>query len=95
MDESADRQERRAAFIASNAQAREIYLLGREQGYSEGYAKGWQDADEAAESHAEHAARLFYAMEAGEIVHKQFARSAQNAIDVVAAREELKRGVSR
>lgn len=57
-----------------------------------GYKLGWADADESAETHAEHAARLFYAMEAGDEVHRKFARSARESIDVVAAREKLKRG---
>lgn len=57
-----------------------------------GYKLGWDDSNKVAESHAEHAARLFYAMEAGEETHRKFAKSAAESIDVVAAREKLKRG---
>lgn len=85
-----DREARKAAYIANNPHAREIYLDGREAGYKAGYAQGWADSNAQAESHAEHAARLFYTMEAGEEVHRKFAKSAHDAIDVVAARNKMK-----
>lgn len=68
------------------------YLIGFKEGMEHGYKLGWADSNAAAESHAEHAARLFYAMEAGEETHRKFAKSAAESIDVVAAREKLKRG---
>jgi len=74
--------------IGRSPELLQAYMLGKEHGYSQ----GWADADERAESHAEHAARLFYTMEAGEEWHHKAARSAHDAIDVMAAREKLKRG---
>lgn len=68
------------------------YLVGFKEGMEHGYKLGWADSNAAAETHAEHAARLFYAMEAGDEVHRKFAKSARESIDVVAAREKLKRG---
>ncbi|SCC51138.1 hypothetical protein [Arthrobacter sp. NIO-1057] len=69
----------------------QAYMLGKEHGYKQ----GWADADDSAENHAEHAARLFYTMEAGEEWQRKAARSAHDAIDVVASREKMKRGDSR
>lgn len=83
-----DREARKAKFITENSWAREIYM----DGYEAGFVAGYKKADETAESHAEHAARIFYAMEAGEEIHRKFAKSAHNAIDVVAAREKLRAG---
>lgn len=68
------------------------YLIGFKEGMEHGYKLGWADSNAAAETHAEHAARLFYTMEAGEETHRKFAKSAAESIDVVAAREKLKRG---
>ncbi|MGO2067896.1 hypothetical protein [Glutamicibacter arilaitensis] len=77
-----------ARRIGRSPELLQAYMLGKEHGYKQ----GWADADESAETHAEHAARLFYAMEAGEETHRKFAKSAAESIDVVAAREQMKRG---
>lgn len=77
-----------ARRIGRSPELLQAYMLGKEHGYKQ----GWADADESAESHAEHAARLFYTMEAGDEIHRNFAKSARNSVDVVAAREQMKRG---
>lgn len=74
--------------IGRDPQLLQAYQLGQQHGYSQ----GWAAAEATAESHAERAARIFYTMEAGEEWQRQAARSAHDAIDVVAAREKLKRG---
>ncbi|GEM_PF-3216013 len=71
------------------------YKQGYRHGLEDGHKQGWNAADAAAESHAEHAARLFYTMEAGESWHRQAAKSAHDAISVVAARETQRRGGAR
>jgi len=71
------------------------YLIGFKEGMEHGYKIGWDEANATAESHAELAARFFYAMEAGDDIHRKLARSAHDAIDVVASREKMKRGENR
>ncbi|MGR6899771.1 hypothetical protein [Glutamicibacter sp. BSL13] len=66
------------------------YKQGYRHGLEDGHKQGWNAADAAAESHAEHAARLFYTMEAGEKTHREFAKSAQDAISIHAARQRLR-----
>lgn len=74
--------------IGQDPQLLEAYMLGKQHGYKQ----GWAEAEETAETHAERAARIFYTMEAGEEWQRKAARSAHDAIDVVAAREKMKRG---
>ena len=78
-----------AQRIARDPQQLEAYLLGQQDGYSQGYA----DAEVTAETHAERAARLFYTMEAGEEWQRQAAKSAHEAINIVAEREKTRKGV--
>ncbi|MGO2779450.1 hypothetical protein [Glutamicibacter arilaitensis] len=77
-----------ARRIGRSPELLQAYMLGKEHGYKQ----GWADADESAENHAEHAARLFYAMEAGDEWHRKAAKSAQQAIDIYEARQKLKAG---
>lgn len=72
--------------IGQNPQLLEAYMLGQQHGYKQ----GWADAEETAETHAERAARIFYTMEAGEEWQRKAARSAHDAVDVVAARNKMK-----
>lgn len=83
-----DREARKAQAIATTPHLREVYL----DGYLRGYAEGFKQADGTAETHAEHAARLFYTMEAGEQIHRDFAKSAAEALDIHAARQAQRRG---
>lgn len=71
------------------------YLIGFKEGMEHGYRIGWDASNAQAETQAELAARFFYAMEAGDEIHRKLARSAHDAIDVVASRERTKRGENR
>lgn len=79
----------------SNDRLTDPYLIGFKEGMEHGYRLGWNDSNAQAESQAELAARFFYAMEAGDEIHRKAARSAHDAIDVVASREKMMRGENR
>lgn len=75
--------------IGQDPQLLQAYMLGKEHGYKQ----GWADAEETGEKHAERAARIFYTMEAGEEWQRKAARSAHDAVDVVAHRAKMRAGV--
>ncbi|GAA5227250.1 hypothetical protein [Paeniglutamicibacter antarcticus] len=71
-------------FICKNRTASRIYFMGIEAGYIQGF----NAADRSAETEAEHAARIFYAMDAQEAHQRAAAKNAAEWVDVAQHRAQ-------